>query len=146
MIHVFEIGKVNIDGPFERPEGLSFIITVGIVNPDRLVAKGFNNADDHLHLGNEMRRRYKAYPADSLVEDGGYLPDYLFEVHAIKSPADPVIADLVILAIDALKIAVGEKDIADPAGTADGRLLPFVNADGCNAERSVAFAISCLPG
>jgi hypothetical protein len=48
----------------------------------------------------------------------------------------------VILAIDALKVAVGKKDVADPAGTADGRLFPFVNADGCNAERSVAFAIA----
>jgi len=40
----------------------------------------------------------------------------------------------VVLTIDALKVAIGEKDIADTPGAADGRLLSFVDADRCNTE------------
>jgi len=46
----------------------------------------------------------------------------------------------VVLAIDALEIAIGEKNIADTPGAANGRLLSFVDAYRCNTERSIAFA------
>jgi len=56
-----------------------------------------------------------------------------------------VVADLVVLAIDALQVAVGEKDIADPVRAADGRFLSPVDADGGYAEGSIAPAPAQWP-
>jgi hypothetical protein len=41
-----------------------------------------------------------------------------------------VIADLVILAVDTLKVAVCEEDVTYPFGTADHGLFTPVDADG----------------
>jgi len=50
----------------------------------------------------------------------------------------PVIADLEVLAIDTLQVAVCEKDVADAVFPADDWLLPAMNTDGCNTERCIA--------
>ena len=39
-------------------------------------------------------------------------------------------ADVTVLTIDALQVAVGEKDVANAALAADGRLFAAVDADG----------------
>jgi len=52
---------------------------------------------------------------------------------------DGVVADLIILAIDTLKIAVGKKNIAYTLGTAYGWFFSGMNADGSNVERVVSF-------
>jgi len=46
----------------------------------------------------------------------------------------------VILAVNALKVAVGEENVADPTGSADGRLLSFMYAYRGNIEGGIAFA------
>jgi hypothetical protein len=55
-------------------------------------------------------------------------------------------ADLIILAIQALQVAPTEKHIADPPGSADGRLFPPVDADGADVVGSIAATIPQLPG
>jgi hypothetical protein len=47
-----------------------------------------------------------------------------------------------ILAVNALQIAIREKNIANPIFPADDRLFPPVNTDGCDVERRIASAIT----
>jgi len=54
--------------------------------------------------------------------------------------AEVIVADLMVLAIDTLQVAVGKKHIADSICTTDGRFLSLMNADRGNAERGIAFA------
>ena len=53
-----------------------------------------------------------------------------------------------ILAKDALQVAMGKENVADTVDPADHRLLSFVYADGGNMEAVVAFTIAgtaCQP-
>ena len=93
-----------------------------------------------------MRRGDKTNPVDSLVEDGSDPADYFVKVRMMNRAVRTVVADLVILAIDALKVAVVEKNIAYPIGAADGRFLAPVDADAGNVEGCIAFAIACFSG
>jgi hypothetical protein len=52
-----------------------------------------------------------------------------------------IAADLVILAVNALQVAVRKEDIADPVFTADDGLFAAVNADGRRAKPGITFAI-----
>ncbi len=70
----------------------------------------------------------------SMVEVAGDLVDQSFQRHVCISPAFAVSGYLVILTIDALKVAVGKKDIANPVLSADDGLLPFVNAHRTDVE------------
>jgi len=60
--------------------------------------------------------------------------------------ADRIVADLVILAIDTLQVAVAEKNIADPISPADGRLLASVDAHGGYVEGSAGPAETRFTG
>jgi hypothetical protein len=60
--------------------------------------------------------------------------------------ADPVVADLVILAIDTLQIAVCEKDVANPMLAADNRFLAPVDTNRGNTELRTAPAITGCTG
>lgn len=84
-----------------------------------------------------MRRRYKANSFDSLVEDGLDLISHILSIQLRKAPADAVIADLMILAVDTLQVAVGEKNIADPFRSADDRFFTPVNADTGDVESGI---------
>ena len=51
-------------------------------------------------------------------------------LHAYEARGFCVGAYLMVLAVDALEVAVGEKDIADALLAADGRFLAPMNANG----------------
>jgi len=55
-------------------------------------------------------------------------------------------ADLVVLAIQALQVAMGKEDIDNPFFTTDGRFFPPMNADGGNIEGGIAPAPSQFAG
>ncbi len=74
-IHIFKIRQVNIDGAFERSEGFSLVIAIGVVYPNGIISKGMDNRNDHFYLWNEMRRGYKSYPVDPEIKDFSDLPD-----------------------------------------------------------------------
>ena len=52
-----------------------------------------------------------------------------------------IAADLVILAVYALQVAVRKEDIADPVFTTDDGLFAMVNANGGGAVSCITFAI-----
>lgn len=56
-----------------------------------------------------------------------------------------VAADLVVLAITTLKIAMIEEDITNPSLAADGRLFALMQADGSNRRSVADTAISHFP-
>lgn len=53
-----------------------------------------------------------------------------------------IVADLPVLAVNALQVAVCEEDVADPVVAAHRRLLPPVDADGADAEPGACLAPS----
>jgi len=53
-------------------------------------------------------------------------------------------ADLVVLAIHALQIAVSEKNVTNPVFPTNGRLFSPMHTNGGNVIRGIAFAISQL--
>ena len=55
-----------------------------------------------------------------------------------------VAADLVVLTVEALEVAVGEEDVADALGAADDGLFAAVEADGAYAESSPCAAVAQL--
>jgi hypothetical protein len=63
----------------------------------------------------------------------------------VRGLVDGNIADLMILAINALEIAMGKKYVAYSIGSAYSRLLSPVDANGGNAERGITVAIAGLP-
>ena len=77
-----------------------------------------NDVDDHLHLGDKMRWGYKTYAIDPLIEDCGDLGDNLREAAIVcwlyLTINREVRGYLVVLAVDALEVAVREKDVAYP--------------------------------
>jgi hypothetical protein len=93
-----------------------------------------------------MRWGDESDAVDSLVEDCGDLGDDLWEVVTVcwqgLTINREVSGYLVVLTIDALEIAVREEDVADTGLTADGGLLPLVDAHSGNAERSITLAIT----
>jgi hypothetical protein len=54
----------------------------------------------------------------------------------------PVRADLMVLTVDALQVAVGKKYVAYPVGSAYGRFFALMNANRGYVERTVTFTIS----
>ncbi len=89
-----------------------------------------------------MRGGDKAYRIYSLVKDGGDSREYLFAGHF--TPFRIIPADLDILAIDALEVAMRKKDIANPLIARDDGFLAFMNADGCNIEAIAAVAVTIV--
>jgi hypothetical protein len=57
-----------------------------------------------------------------------------------------IITDLVILAEDALHVAVTEEDVTNAAGTREDRLLAMMGADGGDGDAVVAVAETQLRG
>jgi hypothetical protein len=55
---------------------------------------------------------------------------------------NPVAADLEVLAIAALQVTVGKKDIAEAPGTADRGLFPAMKADGADGKPGAGAAIA----
>ena len=84
-----------------------------------------------------MRRGYEPHSFNPLVEERRDLPDHLRQFHVSNQAPDAVVADLVVLAIDALEVAIGEKNIAYALTPADGRLFSPVDADRSNVEPGI---------
>jgi hypothetical protein len=82
----------------------------------------------------------------ALIQQGFYPLGHLIQGQDIFDLRAVIPADLMILAIAAVKIAMGEKYIADAVFSADGRLFPLVKTDGPDLESGSCAAISQLPG
>ena len=65
---------------------------------------------------------------NALVENAGNLLNDRLQALATFFATVPVIADLVILAVETLKVAIGKKHIADTLGTTYRWLFPMMNA------------------
>jgi len=89
-----------------------------------------------------MRRRNKTHDIDPGIEDPGNLPDHLLQGHFVRTVIQTVVADLMVLAVDALQVAMGKEDVADALRTADDRLFATVSIDGGNAESGSGLAVS----
>jgi hypothetical protein len=87
-----------------------------------------------------MRRRDKSDMTDTDVYESVYMLDDLVELEAFLDRE--ITADLVILAIDALEVAMGEEYVAYSGVSAEDRLLAVVKANG--ADR-VSLAASAIP-
>jgi hypothetical protein len=77
---------------------------------------------------------------DTDVYEGAHMLDDLAELEAFLDRE--ITADLVILAIDALEVAMGEEYVAYSGVSAENRLLAGVKANG--ADR-VSLAASAIP-
>jgi hypothetical protein len=86
--------------------------------------------------GNKSHRIY------SLVEDIGYSPEYFFGRH--PGTICIVLADLNVLTIDALKIAVGKKYVTDSLIAGNDRLFAFMDANGCYIEAIGAVTVTIV--
>jgi hypothetical protein len=88
-----------------------------------------------------MRGRYKSKRFTAKFQQTGrFFYDFLK-----RGNFDPtegfIAADLVILAVYALQVAVRKENIADPEFTTDDGLFAPVNANGCGAVHGITFAI-----
>jgi len=92
-----------------------------------------------------MGRGDKTHPVDPLIEDRGDLPDHVSCLHSVHRAGEPVVADLVILTINALQITAGKKNVTDPVGSTDGRFFSLMDTNGCNVERGSAMTITLSP-
>ncbi len=96
-----------------------------------------------------VRRGDEAYYVLGLGEQAGYLVDdgiYADEAgvgsgrRGRGGQTVPIMRNLVVLAVDALEVAVGEKDVADALGAAEGRLFATVDANGGGFGLAVGMA------
>ncbi len=80
----------------------------------------------------------EAYHVLGLGEQAGYLVDDGVDTDEAGGGRgrrcrigliSPIMRNLVVLAVDALEVAVGEKDVADALGAAEGWLLATVDAN-----------------
>jgi hypothetical protein len=101
--------------------------------------KLFNN---HPYMGHKMGRSYKTYSLSALVQAGDDTFNHILQCHNSFFNTSPVSADLKILAIDALQVAVGKENIADAMGAADNRFLAAMSTDGTDVISCVTSAIS----
>ena len=81
-----------------------------------------------------MRWRYKTHPVDSTVQNGSDLVYGLFQFHLTETGIKIIIADLMILTINTLKITMSKENIAYPFTAADYRFFALVYANGGNIE------------
>jgi hypothetical protein len=56
--------------------------------------------------------------------------------------AHPVVAYLMVLAINALQVAIGKKDIADSCCTAYRRFFTLMITDRSNTEGGITFTVA----
>jgi hypothetical protein len=89
-----------------------------------------------------MGRCYKTYCLSALVQACNDTINHLFKCHDSFFHRSPVPADLKILAIDALQVAVGKENIADAINTAYNRFLATMDADGTDVVTCIRSAIT----
>ena len=125
---VFVVGQIDVDVGCEHLEGFDAIVTSCIVDDGGVKPAGVKSFYDGGQAVGIVRRGDEADYILCLWQQAGY---FVHDgIDADKAWGRAAGADLVVLAVDALKVAVGEEYVADAFGAAEGRFLAFVNANG----------------
>ena len=105
--------------------------------------------DDGRQAVGIVRGGDEAYHVLGLGEQAGYLVDDGVDTDEAGGGRgrrcrigliSPIMRNLVVLAVDALEVAVGEKDVADALGAAEGWLLATVDANSGDFGLAVGMA------
>ena len=142
VVHVFQVGQIDIDDTRQRLDRPPPVVAVGIENVCGSPATSLKGIHDRPHLQNRVRRRHKPDPGSAGVENRLNLTDDLLKLHVIDGGRFSVGADVVVLAVDALEVAVGEEYIAYPVRSREDRFLPPVGADRSDGETVWGFAVA----
>jgi hypothetical protein len=102
----------------------------------------FQTGDDRSHLWDNVRGRDEADDAYTVIEDPLDTVDDLIERELLTEVLPLIAADLVVLAVGALHVAVGEEDVADPVFSAQDRFLPGMLADRGDMVTDTSLAIT----
>jgi hypothetical protein len=87
---------------------------------------------------------YKTHCLSPLVQADDYIIDNTVQRHDLFFNKSPVPADLKILAIDTLQVAVRKENIAYAIGAADNGFFTMMDTDGTDVISGVSPAISQL--
>ena len=93
-----------------------------------------------------MRRGNEPYRSYAAIEDVFNLPDDIRQFQLMCRIILRVAADLIVLAIKALHVAMGEKDVANSISTGDYRLLTSVGENRANTESGATPAVTQIIG
>ena len=124
---VFVVGEVNVDVGGKHLQGFNSVVAAGVVDGGGVESAGVEPFDDGGEAVGIVRRGDEADDILGLGEQAGYLVHD--GIDADKAWSRAAGADLVILAVDALEVAVGEKDVADAFVATQRRLLATMDAN-----------------
>jgi hypothetical protein len=124
-VGVFDIGHIDIDHAIEEGEGLEGVVATGVVDEGEVEAGAGGDEEGSEDLGDDMGGADEVdVVATGLLElehDGGELLG-----GGWFAAAD--LADVIVLAVEALQVAAGEKDGAGAAVAAEGVFFTKVGA------------------
>ena len=116
-IHVFEVGQVDVDQPLEGPQCLDALVAAAVVdNRGGGGVGGGQSGSDGIHqfgdvVGIVCRCHKPQHPA-TFRQEAAYLFGEM--IHGLLFPFPSFrFADLPVLAVDTLQVAVGEEDVDD---------------------------------
>ena len=138
FITVFEVRQINVDFPFQRPDGLRPLVAAAVVDHRhrQLWAEGGQNRGQVLGRGHEID--IFRTPGDQILKNS----PQPFTVHRRTGGTA---ADGGVLAIFTAQGAAAEKHRAAAAASRQGRLFPFVEHGFCHKGGIRAAAESCFP-
>lgn len=90
-----------------------------------------------------MGRRNKADGKNACIQKSGNGSDNVMQIPGCYRFFIP--ADLIILAIDALKIAMLKKDVADAFGAGYYRFFTVMSENGCDIKFIAGVAVTIFP-
>lgn len=143
-IHVFEVGEVYVDVGGHEAERLHAVVAAGVVDRGGEEASRVEGFDDGGDVDGVVCGADEADDVLGLLEHFGYAVDDGVNSHVRGCIAGSQLAaaDVVILTVDALQVAVGEEDVADAFLATDWGLFALVDTDRCHLGQSARMAKS----
>ena len=128
-VGIFKIGQIDVDIGGEVAKGFDAVVATGVVDCGREEIASVQFLDDGRDavsvVGGADKANYVLGGGKNLgdaVDDG-------LDAFVGRIGSEGGATNVTILAIDALKVAMGEENIADAALAADGRFFAVVNTD-----------------
>jgi hypothetical protein len=104
---VFCVRHIDINNAIEQPEGFDSIVSATVIDNRDMKTLVCCNPDRSHHLRDDMRRRYDIDVMATLLLEADHHARHMFTGY-LAAPA--ALTDVMVLAVFARKVAVGDKD------------------------------------